>query len=440
MTSDNTSRTQILDLCRAYWDERPQPDFVPGETYIPASGKVLDAADLANLVDASMDMWLTTGRFAVQFETSLAKFCGLRGASLACSGSAANLLAVAALTSEQLGERRLCPGDEVLTVAAGFPSTVTPIVQQGARPVFVDVDLETANVDVRRLADAVTPKTRAIVLAHTLGNPFDCVAVSDLANQHGLYLVEDCCDALGATFHDQRVGTFGDLATLSFYPAHHITMGEGGAVLTNSPRHKKIVESFRDWGRDCWCEPGKDDTCGKRFDWDLGGLPPGYDHKYIYSHLGYNLKVTDMQAAIGCSQLQKAPDFIERRRQNHRQLIAAFRDAKLDEHYILPKATPGSDPSWFGFLLTVRDGARLSRNAIQRYLQDRKIGSRLLFAGNLTRQPAFAGVEYRVSGPLTVTDKIMNDSFWVGVWPGIDQRRISYIVDVFVKMTKELVA
>jgi CDP-4-dehydro-6-deoxyglucose reductase, E1 len=390
------------------------------------------------LVDASLDMWLTTGRFASQFEASIAKFCGLRGASLACSGSAANLLALAALTSEQLGDRRLRPGDEVLTVAAGFPSTVTPIVQQGCRPVFVDVNLETANVDVARLRDAVTPKTRAIVLAHTLGNPFDCRAVSDLAKEHGLFLVEDCCDALGSTYEGSLVGTFGDLATLSFYPAHHITMGEGGAVLTNSPRLKKIVESFRDWGRDCWCEPGKDDTCGKRFDWELGGLPPGYDHKYIYSHIGYNLKVTDMQAAIGCSQLVKAPSFIERRRKNHRQLTAAFRDAKLDEYFVLPQATPGSNPSWFGFLLAVRDGTRLSRNAIQRYLQERKIGSRLLFAGNLTRQPAFAGVDYRVCGDLSVTDKIMNDSLWIGVWPGIDSPRIAYIVDIFERMTKEL--
>lgn len=431
-------REQILELCVEYQSGKAAADFVPGKTYIPASGKVVDGVDLTHIVDASLDLWLTSGRYGRQFEADLATFTGRKHARLVCSGSAANLLAFGALTSPNLGEARLKPGDEVLTVAAGFPTTVAPIVQNGCVPVFVDIDPQTANVNVERLAEAVGPKTRAIMLAHTLGNPFDCAAVAEIASKHGLFLVEDCCDALGATFDDKLVGSFGDLSTLSFYPAHHITMGEGGAVMTDSGRFRRIVESLRDWGRDCWCEPGCDNTCGKRFEWSMGDLPDGYDHKYIYSHLGYNLKVSDMQAAIGCSQLKKAQGFIDRRRENFDLLTKAFKDAGLDEHFALPVATERSNPSWFGYLLRIREGSPLVRSRVQAYLEERRIGSRLLFGGNLIRQPAFADVNYRVVGDLAATDELMHNAFWIGVWPGIDQQRISYIVEVFGQMTKDL--
>jgi CDP-6-deoxy-D-xylo-4-hexulose-3-dehydrase len=354
------------------------------------------------------------------------------------SGSAANLLAFTALTSpRQRG--RIVPGDEVITVAAGFPTTVAPIVQNGCVPVFVDIDLVTHNVDVARLAEAVGPKTRAIMIAHSLGNPFNLAAVAEIARTHDLFLVEDCCDALGARFAGKPVGTFGDVATLSFYPAHHITTGEGGAVLSNSKPLMRNLESFRDWGRDCWCAPGKENTCGIRFEWQAGDLPEGYDHKYIYSHLGYNLKATDMQAAVGLSQLAKLPRFVAARRENFDCLHAAFRREGLDEHFILPEATPGSEPSWFGFLLTIRDGSALKRRDVIRALDAKGIGTRLLFGGNLTKQPAFKDVAYRTVGPLTNTDKVMNDSFWIGVWPGIDAPRRAYMVESFVALTKELV-
>ena len=332
------------------------------------------------------------------------------------------------------------PGSEVVTVAAGFPTTVAPIIQNRCVPVFVDVDLSTANVDVERLAQAIGPKTRAIMLAHTLGNPFDLAAVTALAKAHGLYLIEDCCDALGATYAGRHVGTFGDLATISFYPAHHITMGEGGAVLTDNKLLSVLVESFRDWGRDCWCAPGDANTCGKRFDWQLGKLPHGYDHKYIYSHIGYNLKATDMQAAIGLSQLAKVGDFIARRRENFAKLSEAFLAAGLDEHFILPQATANSEPSWFGFLLTVRDQSALSRRDIVMRLEERKVGSRLLFAGNLTRQPGYRAVEHRVVGDLRNTDKLMNDAFWIGVWPGIGDAQRDYIVAAVQDVVRELLA
>jgi len=431
-------RADILGLADRYMDAKGAASFIPGQTVIPASGKILDAGDLRNLLDASLDMWLTAGRYAELFETMLAKKFGLRHARLTVSGSAANLLAFTTLTSWKLNDRRIAPVSEVLTVAAGFPTTVAPIIQNGCIPVFVDVDLETFNVDVQRLAEAVTPKTRAIMLAHTLGNPFNLRAVADIAKKHDLYIIEDCCDAFGATYEGRNVGTFGDMATLSFYPAHHITMGEGGAVLTNNKALITLCESFRDWGRDCWCPPGKENTCEKRFDWQLGDMPHGYDHKYTYSHIGYNMKATDMQAALGVSQLEKADRFIAARKHNFAEFTKAFLAEGLDEYFILPKATPSSDPSWFGFLLTLRDGMSFTRRDVVTYLEKHKIGTRLLFAGNLTRQPAFQNVEYRVHGPLTNTDKLMNDAFWIGVWPGIELAQRSYIVETFVKMIKEL--
>ncbi|HEX8532566.1 MAG TPA: lipopolysaccharide biosynthesis protein RfbH [Allosphingosinicella sp.] len=431
-------RSAIIQLAREYFENRPQPEFVPGVTYIPPSGKVMDADDCAHLIDASLDMWLTAGRFADQFEEELAAKFGRRYSKLTVSGSAANLLAFACLTSWKLGEKRIKPGDEVITVAAGFPTTVTPIVQYGCIPVFVDVDLATHNVDVDLLEAAITDKTRAVMIAHSLGNPFDVARVAAFCKQHKLYLIEDCCDAFGAYVQGQHVGTFGDVATLSFYPAHHITMGEGGAVLMNSPLLAKIAESFRDWGRDCYCKPGLDNTCNKRFGWRLGQLPKGYDHKYTYSHVGYNLKVSDMQAAVGVSQLKKLDRFVQRRRENFAGLEKRLRERRLDEYYHLPEPTPGTEPSWFGYLLTVRDGSGINRNDLVRTLEERKVGTRLLFAGNLTKQPAFRDVEYRVHGTLTNTDKIMNDSFWIGVWPGIDGQRMDYMADTLLAVTREL--
>jgi CDP-6-deoxy-D-xylo-4-hexulose-3-dehydrase len=431
-------RADILQRARDYFNAQPVAPFVPGVTYIPPSGKVMDADDCAHLIDASLDMWLTAGRFADQFEQELAAEFGSRYAKLTVSGSAANLLAFACLTSWKLGEKRIKPGDEVITVAAGFPTTVTPIVQYGCIPVFVDVDLATHNVDVGLLEAAITPKTRAVMIAHSLGNPFDVARVAALCKQHGLYLVEDCCDAFGATVGGKPVGTFGDVATLSFYPAHHITMGEGGAVMMNSPLLAKIAESFRDWGRDCYCKPGCDNTCNKRYGWRLGKLPKGYDHKYTYSHIGYNLKVSDMQAALGVSQLKKLARFVERRRANFDGLTERLRDRKLDRLYHLPEPTPGTNPSWFGYLLTLHDGTGIDRNQLVRRLEERKVGTRMLFAGNLTKQPAFQDVAFRVHGGLTNTDKIMTDSFWIGVWPGIDDARMDYMADTLLEVTREM--
>lgn len=424
-------------MARDFADAVEAKPFIAGESYIPASGKVVEGDDVAAMVDACLDMWLTAGRFADQFEAELARRFGLKHALLTVSGSAANLLAVTALTSPKLNGG-LRPGDEVLTVAASFPTTVAPIIQNGCVPVFVDVDLATGNVLPERMAAAVGPKTKAIVLAHTLGNPFDLGAIAKLAEDQDLFLIEDCCDALGATYAGKPVGTFGDFATLSFYPAHHITTGEGGAVLSNKKSLSKLAESFRDWGRDCWCKPGCDDTCGKRFDQQMGDLPRGYDHKYTYSHLGYNLKVTDMQAAIGLTQLAKADRLIARRRENWIALTAALKAAGLEEWFILPEATPNSDPSWFGYLLTVRDHDRLDRAALVRRLEERRIGTRQLFGGNLLRQPAFRTIEHRVVGDLANTDKIMHDSFWIGVWPGIDAPRIAYMVETLASLIKEL--
>lgn len=404
----------------------PQP-FVPGVSPIPVSGRVFDADDLVSLTHATLDFWLTTGRFADQFETQLARTVGVRHALLCNSGSSANLLALAALTSPSLGDDRLLPGDEVVTVAAGFPTTVNPILQNGLTPVFVDIELGTYDADPARIAAAIGPRTRAIMLAHTLGNPFNLDAIRAVADAHNLWFIEDNCDALGAQYRGQSTGTFGDLATLSFYPAHHITTGEGGAVLTSQPKLKKIVESFRDWGRDCWCAPGKADTCGKRFDWQLGDLPAGYDHKYIYAHVGYNLKATDMQAAIGVSQLAKLPRFIEARRRNWRRLREGLQHA--GEFLILPEPTPQSDPSWFGFALTVRPSAPFTRYELVQFLESRQIGTRLLFGGNLLRQPAYRQIQHRVVGDLANTDLVMASTFWFGVYPGITDPMVDYVVE-----------
>ncbi len=423
-------RRRILELAAEYhrtaFAERP---FVPGESPIPVAGRVLDAADLCSLVDSSLDMWLTTGRFAAEFGSALARYFGVRNATLVNSGSSANLLAVTALTSPKLGDRRLRPGDEVITVAAGFPTTVNPIIQNGLVPVFADVQTPTYNIDATQLEEARSDRTRAVAIAHTLGNPFDVDAVTAFVQRHGLWLVEDCCDAAGAAYRGQKVGTFGDLSTASFYPAHHITTGEGGAVLSDKPLLRTLVESFRDWGRDCWCEPGKDNTCGKRFDWELGGLPCGYDHKYTYSHIGYNLKMTDMQAAVGVTQLKKLPGFIEKRRANFRALRDGLEG--MQEFFVLPEATPHSEPSWFGFPIAVRPGAPFSRKDVVGYLEARKIGTRLLFGGNLARQPAYAAVPHRTVGPLTQTDFVMNNVFWVGVYPGITPAMLDYLLASF---------
>ncbi|NLU50548.1 MAG: lipopolysaccharide biosynthesis protein RfbH [Syntrophomonadaceae bacterium] len=427
------TKTMLFEYARRYFREEFGPEskrlFIPGETYIPASGKVLDEEDLLALLDSALDMWLTAGRFAEQFEKELARFLGTRFCCLVNSGSSANLVAIAALTSPQLGEKRLRPGDEIITVAASFPTTVAPIVQNRLVPVFVDVEPGTYNVDVEQLEQAVSDRTRAIFLAHTLGNPFDIGRVMAIAAKHGLWLIEDNCDALGSRYRGKYTGTFGHLATFSFYPAHHITMGEGGAVATSDPQLHRIILSFRDWGRDCWCPPGKDDTCGRRFSQQHGTLPFGYDHKYVYSHLGYNLKVTDMQAAVGLSQLHKLPRFIARRRENFARLYGGLQD--LEEFFILPRALPDSEPSWFGFPLTIREGAPFDRNRLVASLERGGVGTRLLFAGNVLRQPAFAGADiaYRVVGSLENTDRIMERTFWIGLWPGIGEEIIAYMVD-----------
>lgn len=427
-TLEDMSREQILQSVREYHAEAfPAREFVPGETPVPVSGKVFDADEVTALVDSSLDFWLTTGRFAQQLERRLARFLKLRHAILVNSGSSANLVALSSLTSPKHGDRALRPGDEVLTVAAGFPTTVNPIVQNRLVPVFVDVVLETGNVDVEALAAAVGPRTRAIMLAHTLGNPFDLGAVTALARKHDLWLVEDNCDALGSRYDGQLTGRFGDLATCSFYPAHHITTGEGGAVFTNRAIHKVPVESFRDWGRDCWCEPGKDNTCGKRFGHQLGTLPFGYDHKYTYSHVGYNLKMTDMSAAVGLAQMDKLDGFIAARKENWRRLREGLEP--FEDVLMLPEPTPGSDPSWFGFVVHVRPDAPFTRNELVEHLNAHLIGTRLVFAGNLTRQPAYQGVEYRVVGELSNTDQVMNQALWLGVFPGLTPEMIDYVIE-----------
>ncbi len=434
-------RKQILDLSAEFFSCQLQPSqkFVPGESPVPVSGKMIDAEDLKSVVDSVLDCWFTTGRFAEDFERKLARFVGVRCASFVNSGSSANLVALSALTSPKLGDCRLKPGDEVITVAAGFPTTVNPIIQNRLVPVFVDVTVPTYEIDVSQLEAARSEKTRAIMVAHTLGNAFDLDAVVAFAKKYDLWLIEDCCDALGTTYKGRKVGTFGDLATISFYPAHHITTGEGGAVLTDKPNLQVLVESFRDWGRDCWCHTGKDNTCGKRFDWQLGQLPCGYDHKYTYSHIGYNLKATDMQAALGVSQLTKLPRFIERRKENFAYLRRKLDD--LQDLLVLPEATAGADPSWFGFPIGVRPGAPIDRTQLTRALEAQKIATRLLFGGNLTRQPAYEECEFRAIGDLRNTDYVMNSVFWIGVYPGLTKEMLDFVAQTiyaFASDTKSL--
>jgi CDP-6-deoxy-D-xylo-4-hexulose-3-dehydrase len=426
-------RARILELVADYSAEAfPQKVFVPGETHVPVAGRVFDAADVQSLIDSGLDFWLTEGRFAKQFEIEFARFFKMRHAILVNSGSSANLLALTCLTSPLLADRRLQPGDEVITVATGFPTTVNPIFQNGLVPVFVDVQIPTYNIDTTQLKLALSDKTRAVMIAHTLGNPFDLEAVTAFCKENNLWLVEDCCDAVGATYNNQPVGRFGDVATVSFYPAHHITMGEGGALLTDKPKLKKIIESFRDWGRDCWCDPGKDNTCGKRFDWQLGDLPHGYDHKYTYSHIGYNLKATDMQAAVGVSQMKKLPEFIQKRRANFNYLTERL--SHLQNFFMLPEATPNSNPSWFGFPIYIRPEAPFTRDQAVRWLENHNIGTRLLFGGNLLRQPAYRSQTYRVIGDLSQADEITRRVFWIGVYPGLTQPMLDYVCDILAQL------
>jgi len=428
--SDKASqlRRQILDLAAQHFSETSRSaKFIPGVTPIPVSGKVIDGADISSVIDSVLDAWFTTGRFAELFERSLARFVGVRSASLVNSGSSANLVALSALTSPKLGDRRLVSGDEVITVAAGFPTTVNPIFQNRLVPVFVDVTIPTYEIDASQLEAARSQRTKAVFLAHTLGNTFDLDAVCAFTRKYNLWLIEDCCDALGSTYKGRNVGTFGDIATLSFYPAHHITTGEGGAVLTDKPNLQTLIESFRDWGRDCWCEPGKDNTCGKRFEWQLGSLPCGYDHKYTYSHVGYNLKATDMQAALGASQLTKLPAFIARRKENFAYLRQKLQP--LEDLLLLPHATSSADPSWFGFPIGIRQEAPISRLELTGALEAKKIGTRLLFGGNLARQPAYQGLQYRVIGTLPNTDYVLHQVFWIGVYPGLTQEMLDFVAE-----------
>ncbi|WP_110991871.1 lipopolysaccharide biosynthesis protein RfbH [Pseudomonas sichuanensis] len=426
--SDSTAqqlRQQIAELVGRYAELQMAPKpFVAGQSSVPPAGKVIGAGELQAMTEAVLDGWLTTGRFNEAFEKRLGKYLGRRCVLTTNSGSSANLLAFSALTSPRLGDRAIKPGDEVIGVAAGFPTTVNPILQFGAVPVFVDVEMGNYNINPALIEAAIGPKTKAIMLAHTLGNPFDLGVIRALCDKYGLWLIEDCCDALGSTYQGRMVGTFGDIGTLSFYPAHHITMGEGGAVFTDSPLLKRIIESFRDWGRDCYCPPGEDNTCGKRFCWQLGSLPEGYDHKYTYSHLGYNLKITDMQAACALAQMDRVDDFVAARKRNFTWL--GERLAGCADKLILPQATRESDPSWFGYPITLRDGCGVKRVELLRYLDEQGVGTRLLFAGNLTRQPYMQGQQYRVAGELPVTDKIMNDTFWIGLWPGLSDDHLEH--------------
>ena len=429
-TAEQKQKDQIRQAISKLVDEYAAIEFaakafVPGSTVIPPSGKLIDASEIKNMVEASLDAWLTTGRFNTLFEKKLAQFIGVEYLITVNSGSSANLVAFSTLTSSKLGKRAIQRGDEVIGVAAGFPTTVNPIVQFGAIPVFVDVDAHTHNIDATKLEAALSPKTKAVMLAHSLGNPFNLDAVVAFCKKHHLWLIEDCCDALGSTYQGKMVGTFGDIGTLSFYPAHHITMGEGGAVFTNNLELKQIAESFRDWGRDCYCPPGKDNTCGKRFCWKLGDLPEGYDHKYTYSHLGYNLKITDMQAACALAQLDKLEDFIKARKANFKFLKERLKTC--EEFLQLPEVTPNSDPSWFGFPITVKENAPVSRLDLLTYLDQQKIGTRLLFAGNLVRQPSMEGAQYRISGDLSNTDRVMNQTFWIGVQPALTQEMLEYV-------------
>jgi CDP-6-deoxy-D-xylo-4-hexulose-3-dehydrase len=434
MNLKNISPALSNDL-KAVIKEKVNRQIIPGESYIPVTGKVLDEDDILLGVDAMLDAWLTAGRFSEEFERELARYMGARFSFLVNSGSSANLLAFYALTSPKLEDRAIKPGDEIITVAAGFPTTINPMIQFGCIPILLDIDIPTYNIKAEDIEEAVTPKTKAIMIAHSLGNPFNLDVVMAVAKKYNLWVIEDDCDSLGATYRGKKTGTFGDLSTLSFYPAHHITMGEGGAVLVNNAKLKKITESFRDWGRDCWCAPGKDNTCGERYCQKLGDLPEGYDHKYTYSHIGFNLKATDMQAAIGLSQLKKADAFIEKRRANHQMLYSKLKS--LEEYFILPEATEHADPSWFGFLVTIRDGQQINRNKLVEYLETNKIGTRLLFGGNLTKQPAYKHTNYRIFNNLDNTDKVMNDAFWLGVWPGLQETHYDYILDKITAFIKK---
>jgi len=428
-------KSDIFKLVEEYYNEVfAKKPFVPGVSHVPVSGKVFNHDELNHIVESALDGWFTTGRFNDAFESQLAKFINTKRVITVNSGSSANLIAFAALTAAELGDRRLKPGDEFISVAVSFPTTINPAVQYGLVPVFLDVNGETYNIDVSKLEDALSEKTKAIIIAHTLGNPFNVEAVSAFAKKNNLWLIEDCCDALGATVNGKHVGTFGDLATLSFYPAHHVTMGEGGAVFTKNSKLITIIESFRDWGRDCWCAPGCENTCGKRFEWDLGGLPHGYDHKYIYSHLGYNLKITDMQAALGLAQLKKLPDFIEIRKKNFEKLKKGL--SPLSNKLLLPEPTPGTVPSWFGFLITLKPEAGISRKELISKLTEANIGTRLLFAGDIRKQPYFSEVKYRCIGDLPNTEIILKNTFWIGVTPMVTDEMTDFIIETFLKILK----
>ena len=432
MNDDQVANSIEYIVENAINNKHAKKPFIPGESAVPVTGKVFDKSEIIAAVNASLDFWLTSGPETEKFERDFAKYVNMRHAFMVNSGSSANLIALSSLTSIKLGDRALMPGDEVLTVAAGFPTTVTPILQNNLIPVYVDVDLGTYVANIEMLESAISSKTKAIMIAHTLGNPFDLAKVSELAKKYNLWVIEDSCDALGGTYLDQKIGSFGDISTFSFYPAHHITTGEGGAVTTKKVALKPIIESFRDWGRDCWCAPGCDNTCLKRFEWQLGGLPEGYDHKYTYSHLGYNLKSGDIQAAIGSVQLSKIEDFVSRRRSNWEYLKKNL--SELSEYFILPEKTFNSDPSWFGFAITLTDRCKISRNELVAKLNEKKIGTRLLFGGNLLKQPAFSDTPKRIFGTLTNTDKVMNDTFWIGVWPGLEEEMLSYVVNQIKKL------
>lgn len=429
-------RNIILEKTREYYNEKFGNDSYTEGDKIPFARRVFDENELVNLVDSSLDFWLTAGRYANEFERKFSKMMNLKYCLLVNSGSSANLIAFTTLTSPKLGDKRLKKGDEVITVAAGFPTTVNPIVQNGLIPVFVDVEIETLNIKTSELEKAYSDKTKAIMIAHTLGNPFDLGAVMKFANKHNLYVIEDCCDAVGSTYNGKQVGTFGHIATVSFYPAHHITMGEGGAVLTNDDELMQIATSFRDWGRDCNCGPGTDGTCGKRFTGQFGELPDGYDHKYVYSHVGYNLKVTDMQAAIGVAQLDKLPMFIQARKDNFNKIYDKLKI--YDDYLIMPKSTEKSEPSWFGFPISVKENNKFTRNELTMFLEKNNIMTRLLFAGNITKQPAYLDVESRIIGDLANTDYVMNNTFFIGVYPGIDDRQIEYITRIFDEFFEKL--
>lgn len=429
-------RQEILEKTKEYYHAKFAADKYSEGDRIPFARRVFDENELVNLVDSSLDFWLTAGRYANDFEYEFAQFMDVEHCLLVNSGSSANLVAFSTLTSPKLGDKRLKKGDEVITVAAGFPTTINPIIQNGLIPVFVDVEVGTYNIKVDELEKALSDKTRAIMIAHTLGNPFDLEAIMEFANKHDLFVVEDCCDAVGSTYNGKKVGTFGHLATVSFYPAHHMTMGEGGAVLTKDDELMRIARSFRDWGRDCYCGPGADNTCGRRFSMQYGNLPVGYDHKYVYSHIGYNLKVTDMQAAVGMAQLEKLPSFIEKRKENFSIIKSKLQ--KYNEFLIMPEATKNSEPSWFGFPITVRENNKFTRNELIMYLEKNMIMTRLLFAGNITKQPGYLDIKCRIVGDLKNTDYIMNNTFFIGVYPGIDDEQIKYIAKVFENFFKEI--